>query len=288
VGNVTVGGSGKTPTCLALASILRHAGFAPAFLTRGYGGSLAGPMEVDPRRHGSAEVGDEALLLARSAPTVVSRDRPAGAALAGALGADIVVMDDGLQNPSLIKDFAIAVFDGAVGIGNGRVLPAGPLRAPLAAQWPHIHGVIIVGLGEAGNEVDAEAAGRGLPVLRARLLPSRKAADRLAGRRALAFAGIGRPEKFFATCREMGLVLEETRGFPDHHPYARAEVAALLDEAERRGLVPVTTEKDAVRLAALRETEPRLALVQTVPIELVFEDEGAVRALLDERLRRGN
>lgn len=282
VGNVTVGGSGKTPTCLKLAALLRREGFRPAFLTRGYGGSLAGPIRVDPLRHGSGEVGDEALLLARAAPTVVARERPAGAALAAALGADLVVMDDGLQNPSLRKDLAIAVFDGAVGIGNGRVLPAGPLRAPLDAQWPRIDAVLVIGPGEPGERIAAEARSRRLPVLRAGLVPARDAA--LAGHRILAFAGIGRPEKFFATCRTLGLDVAAERSFPDHHPYRADEVKALLDEADRSGLLPLTTEKDAVRLATLGEAEPRLSRVRTLPVEVAFEDEEAVAALLRERL----
>lgn len=284
VGNVTVGGSGKTPTCLKLASLLRAAGWRPAFLTRGYGGSLAGPVRVDPLRHGSREVGDEALLLARAAPTIVARERPAGAALAVSLEADLVVMDDGLQNPSLHKDLAIAVFDGAVGTGNGRVLPAGPLRAPLDAQWPLIDAVLVIGPGEPGERIAAEARSRRRPVLRAGLAPARESAAGLAGRRILAFAGIGRPEKFFATCRALGLDVAAERSFPDHHPYGAGEMSALLDEAEASGLVPLTTEKDAVRLEPLRESEPRLSRVRTLPVEIVFEQEEAVAALLRERL----
>ena len=284
VGNVTVGGSGKTPTAIALASLLRSRGFRPAFLTRGYGGSLAGPVEVDLRRHGAPEVGDEALLLARAAPTVVARDRPAGADLAAMLGADLVIMDDGLQNPSLEKTLSVAVFDGGVGIGNGRVLPAGPLRAPLSAQWPTIDAVLVIGPGPAGERIEEEARRRRVPVLRAELAPTPRAADRLEGRRVLAFAGIGRPEKFFATCRALGLDVVQTRSFPDHHPYGVAEIGALLDEAERQRLVPVTTEKDAVRLEPLRDREPRLGLVQTIPIEVAFAGSEALLTLLRARI----
>lgn len=284
VGNVTVGGSGKTPTAIKLAGLLREIGLSPAFLTRGYGGSLAGPIAVDPARHGSQEVGDEALLLARAAPTVVSRDRPAGAALAVAMGADVIVMDDGLQNPSLAKDLAIAVFDGAVGIGNGRVLPAGPLRAPMAAQWPRIGAVLVIGAGRPGEEIADDARRRGLPVMRASLAPSGEAEAAMAGRRVLAFAGIGRPAKFFETCRSLGMSVEAERSFPDHHPYRVEDVSALLDEAEARGLVPVTTEKDAVRLDALRAAEPRLVLIRTVAIEIAFEDEESALSLLRARV----
>lgn len=288
VGNVTVGGTGKTPTCLKLAEMLREAGRQPVFLTRGYGGSLPGPVAVDPARHTSREVGDEALLLARTAPTIVAHERPAGAELAVQLGADVIIMDDGLQNPSLEKDFSIAVFDGQVGIGDGRVLPAGPLRAPLWAQWPKIDAILVIGSGTASERVVQDAHARDVPVLQAGLAPRAAVADELSGRRVLAFAGIGRPAKLFDTCRALGAEVVVARGFADHHPYEAGEIEALLNEAEKRGLVPVTTEKDAVRLEPLLASEPRLALIRALPIEVAFkgEDEDELRALLRERLDR--
>lgn len=245
VGNLTLGGAGKTPTALALAALLRELGRTPAFLSRGYGGRMAGPVRVDPATHDAAAVGDEPLLLARLAPTVVSRDRLAGAALCHALGADAVVMDDGLQNPSLAKDLALAVVDAGAGIGNGLTFPAGPLRAPLARQWAHVAGLILIGDGAPGDAVAREAETRGLPVHRARLVPEGTDA---AGRRCLAFAGIGRPQKFFATLAEAGAVLVGTRAFQDHHPFRAGDLRALAAEAERLGADLVTTEKDAVRL----------------------------------------
>lgn len=284
VGNVTVGGSGKTPTAIAVAALLREAGWGPAFLLRGYGGRLPGPIAVDPARHGAGEVGDEALLLARHAPTVVARDRPAGAAEAAGLGADVVVMDDGLQNPSLRKQASLAVFDGAVGTGNGRVLPAGPLRAPLSAQWPRIDAVVVIGAGQAGDGVAAEAERRRLPVFRASLVPDPAAAASLGGRRVLAFAGIGRPEKFLESCRGAGLDVVASRRFADHHTFTAAEMSDLLAAAESGGLVPVTTEKDEVRLAPLRPSEPRLALVRTLPVALRFAAPGEVAGWLASRL----
>ncbi|WP_375458754.1 tetraacyldisaccharide 4'-kinase [uncultured Enterovirga sp.] len=287
VGNVTVGGSGKTPTAIAVASLLREAGWGPAFLLRGYGGRLAGPVSVDPARHVAGDVGDEALLLARHAQTIVSRDRPAGAAEAVALGAQVIVMDDGLQNPSLAKTLSLAVFDGAVGIGNGRVLPAGPLRAPLRAQWSRIDAVVIVGPGPRGDAFAADAAARTVPVLRAALIPAPEAAASLAGRRVLAFAGIGQPAKFVRTCREAGLEVAATRDFPDHHPFTAPEISDLLDAAERDHLVPVTTEKDEVRLRALAGSEPRLGLIRTLPVTLAFAQPDELRRLLAERLPGG-
>lgn len=284
IGNVTVGGSGKTPTAIAIASLLRELKRRPAFLTRGYRGRLHGPVAVDPVRHEAGDVGDEALLLARHAPTIVARDRPAGAALAAATGADLVVMDDGLQNPSLVKDLTIAVFDGLAGIGNGRVLPAGPLRAPLSGQWPRIDAVVIVGSGREGDRISAEARLRGIPVLSAALRARPEALSQLRDQRVLAFAGIGRPAKFFETCRECGIDVVATREFPDHHAFTQAEITGLLDLAERNGLVPITTEKDEVRLARFAAAEPRLCRIRTLPVQAAFGDVDTARRLLLARI----
>lgn len=277
VGNFTLGGAGKTPTALALAALLRAGGARPAFLTRGYGGCLAGPVAVDPARHRADDTGDEPLLLARAAPTILARDRPAGARLCVEGGADCIVMDDGLQNPSLAKTLSLAVVDAGAGLGNGRTFPAGPLRVPLERQWPHVHGLVLIGTGAKGEEMAEAAARRGLPVHRARLIPG---AD-LAGRRVLAFAGIGRPAKFFASLREAGADLVDTRAFPDHHPYRDDEIARLAAEAERLGAGLVTTEKDHVRLP------PAFAgRVSVLPVTLRFRDEGPLRAQLGAFLAR--
>lgn len=267
VGNVTLGGAGKTPTALALAAHLRALGANPAFLTRGYGGRLAGPVRVDPARQTAGETGDEPRLLARAAPTILSRDRPAGAALCVRAGADVIVMDDGLQNPSLAKTLSLAVVDAGAGLGNGRPFPAGPLRVPLARQWPHIHGLVLIGSGPRGQAVAADAQARGLPVHRARLIPG---AD-LTGRRILAFAGIGRPQKFFDSCEEAGATLVATRAYPDHHPYGPADEATLAAEATRLGADLLTTEKDHVRLSP-----PFAVGVEVLPVTLAFDDVGGV------------
>jgi tetraacyldisaccharide 4'-kinase len=224
LGNFTLGGAGKTPTALALAAMLRDLGAEPAFLSRGYGGRLAGPVRVDPGRHGADAVGDEPLLLARHAPTIVARDRVAGARACAAAGARVVVMDDGLQNPSLAKDLALAVVDAGAGLGNGRPFPAGPLRAPLARQWPHVGGLVLIGEGRAGEDVGTQALARGLPVHRARLVP---VAGDWAGRRAVAFAGIGIPQKFFDTLRAAGAEIAAARAFPDHHRYTAGDLSGL-------------------------------------------------------------
>ncbi|MCJ2030313.1 tetraacyldisaccharide 4'-kinase [Methylobacterium sp. J-043] len=273
VGNFTLGGAGKTPTALALVRLLRDLGRTPALLSRGYGGRLAGPLVVDPARHGAAEVGDEPLLLARAAPTIVARDRPAGARLCAASGADVIVMDDGLQNPSLTKTLSLAVVDGGAGLGNGLPFPAGPLRAPLARQWPHVAGLVLVGEGAPGEAMAAEAQARGLPVHRARLAP--EAGPNWAGRRVVAFAGIGRPQKFFDTLQSLGAEIVAERPFADHHPYRPEDWAALSALAAREGARLVTTEKDAVRLPA----EARGA-VAVLRVALAFADEAHLRQQL--------
>lgn len=281
IGNFTAGGAGKTPTALALAQMLTAMGERPAFLSRGYGGRIAGPIRVSPK-HGAAEVGDEPLLLARIAPAIVSRDRPAGARLAVEDGASVIIMDDGLQNPSLAKDLALAVVDGATGFGNGLPLPAGPLRAPIEAQWPKVGAVLVIGNGAAGDAVARSAKSRGKPVLRGRLTPDPVAAARLAGRSVLAFAGIGRPQKFFDTVRACGALVEVERAFADHHPFSATDLASLNDEAARRGLLLVTTEKDAARLGASDFANNALAL----PVRLHVEDEENLRGLVAAALAR--
>ena len=282
VGNLTVGGAGKTPTALALARMLAAAGERPMFLTRGYGGALAGPLLVDPARHRAREVGDEPLLLARTAPTIVARDRVKGAGIAG--DASVIVMDDGFHNPSLFKDFSVLVVDGRRGTGNGRVIPAGPLRAPLEAQLGRAHALIVVGeLGRAADSAE-RARGANIPVLQARLRPDADVIAWLRGRQVLAFAGIADPAKFFATLAEAGVVLAATRSFPDHHRYTRAEAVALCDDAARAGLVLMTTEKDLARLSGEDQLKELAARVKALPVTLAFEDEEAMKSLLLERL----
>lgn len=279
LGNFTLGGAGKTPTAIALALMLRDLGRRPVFLSRGYGGALSGPVRVDPARHGWRAVGDEPLLLARHAPAIVARDRVAGARLCVEAGADVIVMDDGLQNPSVGKDLALAVVDAGSGIGNGRPFPAGPLRAPLARHWPHVAGLVLIGAGEPGEAVARRAAERGLPVHRARLEAQ---GDAFAGRRVLAFAGIGRPEKFFATLREAGAEIAAVRAFPDHHPFRDRDLRRLAADADTLGADLVTTEKDFTRLP-----DAFAASVRVLPVTLVFSDAWAVRAQISARLSAG-
>jgi tetraacyldisaccharide 4'-kinase len=280
-GNFTVGGAGKTPTAIAVAKLLLAAGHHPFFLSRGYGGRLAGPVRVE--RHRADEVGDEPLLLARLAPAIVARDRPAGAVAAADGGADVVIMDDGLQNPSLAKDFAVAVVDGRRGIGNGRVFPAGPLRAPLEAQFDRVDAVLVVGgFGTGATQVSEAARRRGLPVFEGELRPDPDAAAALAGKPVLAFAGIADPGKFFTTLEASGIPAAVRIAFPDHHRYGGAEMAALVARAERDGLTLVTTEKDIVRMHGDPAASALLRRATALPVTLSFRDETAVgRAVLD-------
>jgi len=284
IGNLTVGGTGKTPTALAVARLLINAGRRVVFLSRGYGGDTAAPLRVDAARHSAAEVGDEPLLLARLAPTIVSGDRVAGAKLARAAGASAIVMDDGFQNPSLSKSLSIVVIDGGRGIGNGRVIPAGPLRAPLQVQMRHAHALLVVGTpSEPCDSAIAEAEARGIPVLQGALEAEADAVAALTGCRVLAFAGIGDPAKFFATLAEAGIPAPVTEGFPDHHRYTRAEAQALIERAAREDLVLVTTEKDLVRIARDPEVAALAKVTRALPVTLQFDDEDAFRRLLFEK-----
>jgi tetraacyldisaccharide 4'-kinase len=280
IGNLTVGGAGKTPAALTVARMLAKAGERPVFLSRGYGGALAGPLLVDPARHRARDVGDEPLLLARTAPTIVARDRVKGAGIAA--GASVIVMDDGFHNPSLVKDFSLLVVDARRGIGNGRVIPAGPLRAPVDAQLSRAHALVMVGRSAPDCTIAEMARERDIPVLWASLRADTAFIAALAGRRVLAFAAIGDPQKFFATLTEAGVALAATRSFADHHRYTRREAAALCEEAERGGLALVTTEKDLARLSG--EEQPLSARARALPVTLVFEDAAGFESLLLERL----
>ena len=286
VGNFVVGGAGKTPTCLALGRIAKSRGLKPGFLTRGYGGAAKGPLLVDPATHRADAVGDEALLLAAAAPTVVSGDRVAGARLLLEQRVDLIVMDDGFQNPSLAKDLSLVCVDAEVGIGNGMVTPSGPLRAPLAFQLRKAGALVVIGEGERAEPLIRTAARAGRAVLRAGLKPARVREWRKEP--ILAFAGIGRPEKFFASLAAVGATVKRSVPFPDHHRFTEADASTLLARAEAESLRLVTTEKDMARLtgatgavAKLRERASAFA------VTLEFENPTAVGEMIAEAVRRG-
>lgn len=275
IGNLDAGGSGKTPVVMALAERLTGWGVAVHIVSRGHGGALAGPVRVLPT-HDAAAVGDEPLLLAATAPVWVARDRGAGARAAVAAGADAILMDDGFQNPGLAQDLSIVVVDAARGWGNGRAIPAGPLREGIAAGLAR--GSLVLSLGEDASQTEFLArwgdALRDVPHLRGavRPLPTGMPWD---GLRAFAFAGIGHPDKFFATLRGLGATLVGTQGLGDHEPYAPALLQRLRADAAALGAQLVTTEKDAVRLPPWFR-----ARVLVLPVRLHLDDWGPIDGAL--------
>lgn len=286
VGNYHVGGAGKTPTTLALAKILTAMDERPFVVSRGYGGSLRGPVRVDINRHAASDVGDEPLMMAAQVPVIVSRNRVTGAALARKEGASVVLLDDGFQNPALAKDASLIVIDGVRGLGNGLVFPSGPLRAPLPPQIARTDVLIVIGRGRAAEGVADKVAARGGLVLRAVLAPDRGSLEKLRGRRVLAFAGIGDPARFFATLRACGMEVVEERVFADHHPFVPGEIEALVSDAAALSLLLVTTEKDFTRIAS----DPALAewKHKIVPFAVTLEigNEEALRGFLSDRFAK--
>ena len=276
IGNLTVGGAGKTPAAMLVAQLLQQAGKRPFVLSRGYGGRFAGPIEVDAQAHGAADVGDEPLLLARVAPTVVARDRVAGAQAARTVGADVIVMDDGFQNPSLKKDLSP---------GGGRWRDAASATAACflpvrcALRWPRNSNAPARcwWLARPSGAEAVLAAARGLPVFYGRLEPDAQAVTVLRPHKALAFAGIGDPEKFFGTLAEAGIDVRARQAFPDHHRYSAAEAADLIAQAEREGLTLVTTEKDLARLKGEAQLETLARQARALPVRLVVTEADAFR-----------
>jgi tetraacyldisaccharide 4'-kinase len=272
VGNRGAGGAGKTPLVLDILARLRRRGIEAHALSRGYGGSLAGPLLVDPAKHSAAEVGDEPLLLASAGPAWIARDRVAGVRAAAAAGAALVVLDDGMQNPALVYDLTLIAVDGGYGFGNGRAIPAGPLRETVADGVARAQAAVLIGEDASGA---AAAIGSGLPVLAASLNPLGDPAV-WRGRRVVAFAGIGRPGKFFATLEGLGADIVARYDFADHHPYAAEEVTLLLARAAAGDALAVTTEKDWVRVPA-----PFRPQIEVLRVALGWTDGGAaIDALL--------
>ncbi|MCF2871352.1 tetraacyldisaccharide 4'-kinase [Octadecabacter sp. G9-8] len=273
IGNINAGGTGKTPTAIALAQRLTDMGQTPHIVSRGYGGSIVGPIRVDPSTHAAGDVGDEPLMLSSFAPTWVSKDRATGVKTAEAAGASVILMDDGFQNPSVHKDLQIVVVDAIKGFGNGLTMPAGPLREPVNAGLARADAVLAIGPESArqaftpdlpdhcvrlNGQLDALATGMpwgNLPVL--------------------AFAGIGHPEKFFATLKSLGANVVRSEPLSDHQPFTDALLKRLEAEASAQGLNLVTTEKDAVRLP-----DHFRAKVLVLPVRLSLND----WAPLDEKM----
>lgn len=275
VGNLVAGGAGKTPVVLSLVDLLKERGYNPHLLTRGYGGSEAGPIQVSPGRDTADDVGDEALLLVTKAPTWVSRNRPLGAQEAIDTGANIIVMDDGYQNPSIYKDFSLLVIDGAAGFGNGRLLPAGPLREPLEFGLSRAHAIVLLGEDKPGV-LDVVRQHTDAPVLGARLVPDADNPD-LFGKKVFAFAGIGRPEKFRDSLAAAGAVIEGWGSYPDHCTYTEEDLQELMTAAQGAGALVVTTAKDHVRLPATLKPK-----VQVFGVHIEWDDPALLVSLIDE------
>src|SRR5271167_37563 len=279
VGNLVAGGAGKTPVALALADWLVERGVPAHVVTRGYGGRLRGPVRVDPVRHDAIAVGDEALLLAARAPCWVARHRAAGVRAAVAAGAGAILLDDGFQNPAVAKTFGLIVVDDGYGFGNGRVIPAGPLRENLRRGLARADAVVLLAAeGDAGSDAEWMRIAGGLPVLPAVLEPI--CGERLAGARLLAFAGIGRPEKFFATLRALGAGLVGARAFPDHHSFRAVELEGLRRDAERAGARLITTAKDIVRVPSAQR-----AGIEVLEVQIRWPDPSALARLFGSVVR---
>ena len=285
IGNFTVGGAGKTPTAIAFAKALKERGFSPGIVSRGYGGNYSGLHLVDPAHDGARHVGDEPLLLARHAPVALSSDRFKAAMHLQQRGCDFIIMDDGFQSVRLHADFALLVVDAARGIGNGHVIPAGPLRAPMTDQMRKTDAVLRIGRDDGADFVIRQAARAGRPIFEARLVPYSSAVIR--GNRWFAFAGIGNPDKFFASVIEAGGEVVESRAFPDHYSYESDDLQDLMRAAQRQGLNLITTAKDQVRIATMPSVSDNfLDGLAVLDVDLKFERTDAVDRILETLLER--
>ncbi|MCF6198385.1 MAG: tetraacyldisaccharide 4'-kinase [Hyphomicrobiaceae bacterium] len=282
IGNFTVGGGGKTPLALALAEQLANKGYQPVFLTRGYGGQISGPHLVDPLSDNAQMVGDEPLLLAKVAPVVVSADRPAGARLIEGMEADIILMDDGFQNPTLYKDLSIVVVDEAQGIGNERVFPAGPLRAPMAFQLARTDLLVIAGPASQSATVRIEQ-GFKREIFRSDLL-AKGQVDWLQGARVMAVTGIARPDKFYASLQRLGAELVQRHDFPDHYMFSEQDAQNLLSLSKTDEAQIIMTRKDWVRLPETGQLGELRAKARVLDVTAKIDRPAELLALIEKTI----
>lgn len=285
IGNFTVGGAGKTPTAIAFAKAAKERGLHPGIVSRGYGGNYNGLHIVDPSNDSAHHVGDEPLLLARHAPVALCPDRLKSALELIERGCDFIIMDDGFQSARLHADFSLLVVDSTRGIGNGRVIPAGPLRASLTDQMRKTDALLRIGKAREADFVVRQASRAGRAIYEAQLLPS--SSSDVAGKRWLAFAGIGNPAKFFASVEQAGGSVEETRSFPDHYSYQPDDIRTLVETAKKLGLGLITTAKDHVRLATMSSVPHAfISQLAVLDVDLQFERKDALRQILDTAVER--
>jgi tetraacyldisaccharide 4'-kinase len=283
VGNFTVGGTGKTPVAIALAKRAGKMGLKPGFLSRGHGGTFGELHVVDAQHDSARHVGDEPLLLAAHAPVVVTRNRAAGARLlVEKHGCDFLIMDDGFQSAHIHIDYALLVVDARYGLGNGHVIPGGPLRARLYDQLLYADAILKMGEGSAADALVRRVARSGRPVFEARARP--RGGEAVEGRKWLAFAGIGHPGKFFSSVEEIGGKVVEKRPFPDHHFYQEDELADLESAARKAGLELITTAKDAVRLQGDRVPAGFMDRLHVLEIETVFDSDHMPERIIGQTL----
>ena len=282
VGNFTVGGTGKTPVAIALAKQAKKMRLTPGFLSRGYGGSIHEPHVVDSKRDSARQVGDEPLLLSDHALTAITPNRIEGAKLLLERGCNLIIMDDGFQSAQIHMDYALVVVDGRYGVGNGHVLPGGPLRARLVDQVRFASGIVRMGEDKAGEAVVRQAARAGRPIFEAWLRA--RSADKFAHRRFLAFAGIGHPEKFFDTVMRAGGEVVMSRSFPDHHFYSNDELNELATTANAAGLELITTAKDFARLRNGTVPQELIDKLNVLEIDAIFENAIAAERIIEQAL----
>ena len=283
VGNLTVGGGGKTPTSVAIANAAKKMKLRPGVVSRGYGGLNSGAHIVDADHDLAKHVGDEPLLIAQHVPMAVSANRLAGARLLQEQGVDFIILDDGFQSMRLKSDFNLVVVDARRGVGNGHVIPGGPLRAPAVPQLRHADGVLRIGEGDAADAIVRQAAKAGKPIYVANTVPAKKM--QLLRKRVLAFAGIADPDKFYESLTKAGAIISLARSWPDHHFFEDDELAELYQTAEAGDLVLVTTEKDAMRLARGSEISRKVLDAALVfRIEIAFDQPDAPQRIIQDTL----